>query len=210
MTIGILLMAAGKSRRFKAQTGMHKLLFTLPHQTKSMLTKSYQKLRRYYQPQNIIIVTNQVEPEIQALAATFESKQIIVQSDGLGSSIAQSVSTLLKDPESVIHNWKGLLILHADLPYISLETISLVDRYLRIDSPLTVRPTYQNKPGHPVGFRASLFSALSKLSGDNGARSILKEHPPHLLITEDLGILQDIDSVEDLDQSIDSLILKNR
>lgn len=203
-------MAAGKSRRFKAQTGMHKLLFTLPHQTRSMLTESYQKLRQHYHPQDIVVVTNQDEPEVQILAASFKSTQIIVKSDGLGSSIAQSVSTLLKDPKSVIQHWDGLLILHADLPYIAQETISLVHQYLHINSALTVRATYHNKRGHPVGFRSSLFSALSKLSGDNGAMSILKAHPPHLLMTEDPGILRDIDSVEDIDQSIGVLILKNR
>ena len=45
------------------------------------------------------------------------------------------------------------------------------------------------------------FITLSELSGDAGARGLLRRHPPATLVLDDPGILQDIDVPSDLPPS---------
>ncbi|MBO6702567.1 MAG: nucleotidyltransferase family protein [Pseudomonadales bacterium] len=61
-------------------------------------------------------------------------------------------------------------------------------------------PTYQNKPGHPVGFSSEYFEALCQLSGDKGAKSVISKHEDAVTEIEldDPGVLKDIDQKQDL------------
>ena len=52
--------------------------------------------------------------------------------------------------------------------------------------------------GHPVGFAAELYSELSALSGDAGARRLLARYPAHAVELDDPGVLVDIDTEADL------------
>lgn len=189
MTIGLLLMAAGHSQRFKnASGGIHKLLCPCDANNTVMLNMTYQKAREIFLPEHICIVTNQAEPQVHALASQLESPTLQIQSDGLGESIAQAVSENQK--------WDALLILHGDLPYIQSSTIQAV--YEAIQHHTIVRPSYHDQLGHPVGFQKSLYPQLMALQGDQGASQILKHHPITTLPIDDRGAIQDIDHPNDL------------
>jgi molybdenum cofactor cytidylyltransferase len=57
-----------------------------------------------------------------------------------------------------------------------------------------VRPSFQQQPGHPVGFTAILRKQLCTLRGDNGARELLRSHGQvYLLHLDKPSIVQDID-----------------
>jgi molybdenum cofactor cytidylyltransferase len=49
-----------------------------------------------------------------------------------------------------------------------------------------------------VGFSAELYSELSVLSGDAGARRLLARYPAHAVELDDPGVLVDIDTEADL------------
>lgn len=93
----------------------------------------------------------------------------------------------------------GYVIALADMPFIRSETIALVAQQIQNGASIVI-PTYLGQRGHPVGFSAVYTEELKALSGDEGARSIIKRHAEKVvtLACDDPGILKDIDTLEDL------------
>lgn len=189
MAIGLLLMAAGRSRRFKAAWhGVHKLLYRQDASAPCILEVTYQKVCEVLDPSQICVVVNDAEPDVRQLAEKLGSPILVVCSQGVGESIAQAVTAH--------QNWSGILILHADLPFIQKETIqSVVDA---LNHHAIVRPIYQNHPGHPVGFQQAFYPKLMTLQGDRGANTILTQQAVTLIHVQDRGVLHDIDEPSDL------------
>lgn len=113
-------------------------------------------------------------------------------SGGIGDSIALGVNAT-----STASGW---LILPADLPLIAPESLLRVAEGLSA-KPLVV-PWYQQHQGHPVAFSHCYFPALRALTGDSGAKSIVQRARARGEVLDlpltDAGIIQDIDTLEDL------------
>lgn len=107
---------------------------------------------------------------------------------GMGDSIACGVAAT---PQA-----QGWLILPADLPLIEARTLLAVAEALA-QHPVVV-PRYQGQSGHPVGFASSCRSALLKLTGDQGARSVVAQHTVCRLEVNDEGCVFDVDTVDAL------------
>ncbi|ELQ6150348.1 nucleotidyltransferase family protein [Cronobacter turicensis] len=112
--------------------------------------------------------------------------------DGMGDSIALGVKGT---PAAA-----GWLILPGDLPLITAASLRQVAKALN-EKPVVV-PHYQQRHGHPVGFRREYFDALAALSGDEGAKVIVRAARTRAevltLALNDAGIVQDIDVPADL------------
>lgn len=205
--IGVLLMAAGRSRRFKDETGEHKLSYSHSHYirktSQSLLARSYDQLCLVFPPEQIFIVTNNAEPNISKVAQNLQRHAITIDSDGLGVSIAKGLTQIATLYPEIWQRWFGVLIAHADMPFIQQTTFQQLEAYLLNpeNAHNTVRPCYHKSVGHPVGFRRKCFPALQQLTGDNGGKSILKKYPPKLINTHDIGTIWDIDQLHDLTQS---------
>lgn len=107
---------------------------------------------------------------------------------GIGHSLATGVRQLqCRFPQA-----GGCVIALADMPFIARATFMQVVQALR-QGHVTVAPAFNQRRGHPVGFASALFSALTHLNSDEGARSVLQQHPPHLIEVTDAGIERDID-----------------
>ncbi|NIY46347.1 nucleotidyltransferase family protein [Cedecea colo] len=111
---------------------------------------------------------------------------------GMGDSIAMGVRATA--------NASGWLILPADLPLISPASLQHVADTLR-EKPVVV-PYYRKRQGHPVGFRRECVHSLMALSGDMGAREIVRDSRPEGNVLDlslaDVGIVHDIDVLSDL------------
>lgn len=68
-------------------------------------------------------------------------------------------------------------------------------------------PCHQSGRGHPVGFASRWRDALSALTGDAGARSLLQAHADPLARIEvvDPGCLFDVDTPADLERLADQI-----
>ena len=108
---------------------------------------------------------------------------------GMGDSIAAAVRAT---PDAA-----GWLILPADLPLISPQTILAVARALE-NGAQAAYPLYQGQRGHPVGFAATSGSELQNLKGNRGAAGILSAQSAIELIVSDAGCAMDIDTLEQL------------
>ncbi len=117
---------------------------------------------------------------------------------GMGDSIAAAVR---QTPDAA-----GWLILPADLPLIQPATLLQVAQALQtapvvrpcIASADGVEDAAAEKFGHPVGFGAVCKHDLLNLSGNKGAAGIIIAYAAIKLIVNDVGIVTDIDTVDDL------------
>ena len=111
---------------------------------------------------------------------------------GMGDSIAAAVS---KTPNA--HGW---LILPADLPLVQPVTLLQVAQALQTND--VVLPCYvgdgAEQRGHPVGFGAVCRQDLLSLSGNKGAAGVIIAYAAIKLIVNDVGVVTDIDTVDDL------------
>lgn len=108
---------------------------------------------------------------------------------GMGASIAAGVA------ESA--GASGWLILPGDMPLV--RPASLLAVAAQLGQHAIVCAQHHGRRGHPVGFAAELFSELTQLSGDEGARRLLARYPVHGEELDDPGVLLDVDTPADLE-----------
>ncbi len=181
-----ILLAAGSAKRF----GAPKLLHPLPDGVSVGVTAANNLL------QVLPEVIGVVRPEDRALIDAFSSVGVTVvenphATQGMGTSLAAGVAA-----SSHADGW---LIALADMPWIQPETISALINELTNGASM-VAPAYKNKRGHPVGFSARWLKQLQALSGDRGARGLIRTYSDQLelVATDDAGVLKDIDHPQDL------------
>jgi len=114
--------------------------------------------------------------------------------EGMASAIVAGVSY---DPLAGAY-----LIWPGDMPEISLETARILvsnGRHGRI-----AVPTHENRRGHPVLFSGTFRDDLLRLTGDAGARAILRRHPEAVdeIPVSDPGIFVDIDTLTDHQEAL--------
>ena len=109
---------------------------------------------------------------------------------GMGHSLACAVRATREA--------RGWVIALADMPCLDSGTIRSLARQLAAGADIVV-PFHQGQRGHPVGFAARFGEELTQLTGDAGARSLLRDHAASIVRIEvdDPGVLQDIDTRED-------------
>jgi len=114
--------------------------------------------------------------------------------DGLSSSLRLGLSVAgTLEP--------GVLVLHADMPAVSAETIRAILEAAEEGARLAA-PVYRGQRGFPVFVARSLFEELeAALEGDAGARKLLERHADDLILVpvEDPGCILDVDRPEDLE-----------
>ena len=138
------------------------------------------------------------EPLLHLVLPQVARRDVLVlpdpQSDprlGMGYSIATGVRASM--------DAAGWLLLPADMPLVGTATILRVAQDLPRHT--VVYPMHQGRRGHPVGFRRPCEGALRALQGDEGARSVLRQWPAHLLDVDDEGAVWDVDTPERLEQA---------
>ena len=111
--------------------------------------------------------------------------------DGMGQSLAWAIrGTPLA---------KAWVVALADMPWIENTTTRRIVDALRSDAGL-VAPLQKGARGHPVGFSRRYFGELVALTGDEGAREVLRRHAQELRLieTDDAGVSRDVDTPADL------------
>lgn len=89
--------------------------------------------------------------------------------EGMGSSIA--VGTLNLDTSDI----DGILVCLGDLPRLTAKSIKrILEAYEQLNGDRIVVPTYAGRRGHPVVFPVRFKKELGRLSGDVGARELMR------------------------------------
>ena len=119
-------------------------------------------------------------------APSVATRDLVVLDDaraqrGLGHAIAAGVAAHAAAP--------GWLLLPGDMPQVMPESIFAVGRALAGHPAAYAQ--HHGRPGHPLGFAAELYSELTSLDGDVGARRLLARYPAAAVEVQDPGVLRD-------------------
>jgi molybdenum cofactor cytidylyltransferase len=189
---GALLLAAGVSRRFGADKRNHRLSSgeTLLQATTARYVHCFEQ---------VVVVLRAEDAAVErALTARFDPEAVrtVNAADsrlGMGHSLAAGIKT--------ITDWAYAFIALADMPFVQTATLELLKQTMEGAAGDTiVQPTLHGKAGHPVGFGRDQFQALTTLTGDSGARSVVSAQGGHVVAVPvtDPGVLRDIDQLRDL------------
>jgi molybdenum cofactor cytidylyltransferase len=187
MNVGVLVMAAGSSSRYRERDGQHKLLVRHPVCGNLPLLANTLQLATAACNKRVNVILRPEDLPLIEMAHRYRCGVTLLQSRCLGDSIAAGVAA---QPD-----WAGWLVMLADMPWLQLSTVRRVCQALNFAD--IVRPLWQQRPGHPVGFSADVREALLDLKGKPGARCILEGAPPLLLQVNDPGCVRDVDVPDD-------------
>ncbi|MFT7139395.1 MAG: molybdenum cofactor cytidylyltransferase [Candidatus Azotimanducaceae bacterium] len=192
--IGAIILAAGSSRRF----GDDKRRSTLPS-GQILLEESIRKTASVIDEVMVVLRFGDKDfaKELEQRIDSDDIKYYCApdSAKGMGHSLANSI-TKVKD-------WDAALVFLGDMPFVQAETVeSLLAEYefrKKDRSPIVI-PVRHGKRGHPVLFANKYFDEISAIEGDNGAKTVIDAHPNQVfkVEVEDLGVIRDIDTPEDL------------
>jgi molybdenum cofactor cytidylyltransferase len=151
---------------------------------------------------SVTVVTGadgKVEAAARAFAARVDaaSRLHIVHcaghAEGMGATLRAGIAALPADAA-------GAFVFLGDMPLVPPAVLPALAAAVAAGAPAAA-PTFRGQRGHPVLFSAVLFRQLRALTGDQGAREVLKALGADLALVEAPGdgVLTDIDHPRDLD-----------
>lgn len=186
-TIAVLVLAAGRSRRF----GSDKRLAELPGRG-TLLTATLATLRPHFGDIRVVIGSDDDAAALGIPADVVTLANPDAQR-GMGASLAAGMRSLSHTSQA-----RAVAVMLGDMPWIRDATFVAVAQ--QAGEGLIVRPTFQGEGGHPVLFGRQFWPALCRLDGDAGARHLLLDNPAACLeiATADPGVLKDVDEPDAL------------
>ncbi|MEM6465406.1 MAG: molybdopterin-binding/glycosyltransferase family 2 protein [Pseudomonadota bacterium] len=164
--VSVLLLAAGQSRRMKGEDKLTKQVDGQPlvrRQTQRALASL---------AQDVLVVLPPDRPERDQSVADLPARKVtaLCAREGMAASLNAGLAEVAEGTDAV-------LILLGDMPDVDTALIDrLIQGYRPGEQADILRPvTPAGKPGHPVLFGKRFFDALSELTGDQGARELVRQ-----------------------------------
>jgi molybdenum cofactor cytidylyltransferase len=183
--IAALVLAAGLSRRM----GRQKLLLDV--EGKPVLRWSVEGVLGHVD--DTLVVTGPDDATIRAALQELPVRFAVNPrpEDGQGSSIAAGVAALAPGTRAVI-------VTLGDQPRLPPDVVpALLDTFHRSGKPI-VAPVYRGTQGTPVVFAAEVFGELARLTGDAGAKRVVRRDASRVaLVPFDVVMPCDVDTPED-------------
>ena len=174
----VVVLAAGQGRRFVQSGG------------------SGSKLQALLQGRTVL---EHVLAAVRASGLRWHVVDAMPAGSGMADSIAAGVRAT-----SQAGAW---LVLPGDLPLMQASTLVTLAQVLHAARPRGIRcvvPHYGGQRGHPVVFDALCYPALSQLSGEQGAASVVQALRALQQVQDapvpDAGVVSDVDTLEDLER----------
>ncbi|KAA3662271.1 MAG: nucleotidyltransferase family protein [Calditrichaeota bacterium] len=194
LNISCVLLAAGSSKRFGAS---NKLLAKTGSVT--VIAKTCRLLQQFSFQEFVIVLGYEHEKLRAQLSPDAHTIVNHHYYKGLASSLRCGITSLSKSCD-------GILIHLADIPFVKRNTIqTLLDNFQLEQGAKICLPVYNNKQGHPVIFPVYFKNELTTLSGDTGARDLIRTYSEKVMKIEvtDKNITIDIDRKSDLNQKME-------
>ena len=182
--VAAIVLAAGESRRWGADNKLLSSVDGMP-----MVVRTVQAaLAATARP--VIVVTGHDAANVKRSLSGFGVTCVHADdfADGMSASLRRGVAALPK-------NCEGALICLGDMPWVSFETLDRLVAAFRTAPSAAVVPVYKGRRGNPVLLGPTLFPEIARLSGDRGARDLLKAHAGAVreIQVEDPAVLRDRD-----------------
>lgn len=193
MKTGIIILASGNSSRLGQPKQL--LRFNGVSLLKHTLTEA---LAADLYPCIVVIgaYCDLIRPEIEAM-----SVQIIENTNwqtGMASGITTGLSAMLNKDKAL----ENLIIAVCDQPFINQQVFKNLHKTQSSTGKGMVASQYQTILGTPVLFNRKYFEELEQLTGEEGAKKILKAH------ADDLASIPFIKGEIDIDTAADYLNLQ--
>ena len=181
--IAILLLAAGASSRMKGRDKLMEPVLGMP-----LLSLICRRAAQTGLPCYVTVPTLD-HPRVSA-TGTARVVAVPDASEGMSASIRAGVRALEENIEAV-------MILPCDMPELQTEDFStLANRFRGAASPVLRATSSEGTPGHPVLFPRRCFAELSQITGDQGARILLRDQEVELIALPGQRALTDLDTPE--------------
>ncbi|MEH6551661.1 MAG: nucleotidyltransferase family protein [Pseudomonadales bacterium] len=194
MTCGVLLLAAGVSRRFGSDKRNSLLIDdkTLLDLTLSRIDKSGLPLLVCLRASDLTLREKLNKLGVSCCSAPS-------QPSGMGDTIAAGISSVIDQ------DWNSTLVSLADMPAVTAETYRLLAQSSATNKILV--PVFHGQRGNPVCFGSNFYLELSELAGEVGARKLVQQYADcvYEIECDDSGILLDVDDVSSLQKMRDYL-----
>nr|CBT17223.1 GT-2-like glycosyltransferase [Acidianus ambivalens] len=178
MKIGAVILAAGESKRF----GKNKLLEKI--NGKSIIENVLENV----DIERVIVVGKYAEELLPYL-----KNEIVIYNPKWKEGISSSIKLGLR----FFQNYDGVLIVLGDMPFVKREDIHKIINAFNPDCNAVI-PTYKGNWGNPVLLSRKIFDKVMTITGDEGAKKILKSTENLCFVECDYGVIIDIDTVNDL------------
>ncbi|QJQ94678.1 MULTISPECIES: NTP transferase domain-containing protein [Halomonadaceae] len=189
-----VIMAAGRSRRFgTADKRMARLPDGRPMlaAVQTLAAEAFDEVR--------VVLRDDDEVASLSLPTSIGVIRVAMQCDmqeGLGNSLSAAFTALERDAS--LDDCVAAAVMLADMPALRSETLQALKAMAARGGIL--RPSHEGASGHPVIFGRRFWQALAGLGGDEGGRSVIRDHCSACreLAVDDAGIHFDIDTQEGL------------
>jgi molybdenum cofactor cytidylyltransferase len=192
MNIGIIILAAGASQRM----GRPKQTLVLEEGV-SLLRKTVDTaLATSLRPVIVVVGANKAEvvPELKGLPVTIVDNAF--WKEGMSTSVRVGLAGLFMTQPKL----DGVLMLVCDQPYLTAALLEEMVHTYQESGKKAVACRYQKQWGVPVLVGRDLLAELTHLTGDQGAKPLLKKHMKEVAFVDfDQGIV-DIDTPEDVEK----------
>ena len=187
--ITAILLAAGQSKRLFNQNKLTKNYKGKPlinHAVQSIIKSKIEKL--------IIVLGFEYLKVNKKINKNKKIKFTINHNYTRG--IASSIKCGLK---KISNKSDGFIIVQADMPEIGKNILNKLYKEIKTNKKEIFVPRKNNKIGNPIGFKLSMINQLKKISGNRGAKFIIKRNKSKIkyIRTKSLGIFRDIDLNKD-------------
>lgn len=187
----VLLLAAGASRRMAGRDKLLEVVDGIPlitRQAKAAIAVA----------DKVLVTIAPDRPDRLKALEPIQDQLVVVPvpdaSSGMSASFRAASKSELSGP---------VMVLPCDMPELTIEHLRKVWQAYEINKERIVRgATMEGSPGHPVIFPPDLIPEFAKLTGDEGARSILKKNQPRIVKTPLPGeaAITDLDTPEAWDR----------
>jgi molybdenum cofactor cytidylyltransferase len=183
--LAAVILAAGESRRM----GTPKAL--LDYQGKTFV-EHLAEVTRHPRVGALRVVLGAKAEEIRARLGSADPGAFVMNRDwqsGQLSSIHAAIRSLPADAT------EGVMLCPVDHPIISSEVVAQIISAFDASGKAISVPIFHGKRGHPVIFRANLYSELLAASPDIGARQVLWAHADDVVEvpTQEEGVILNLD-----------------
>jgi len=187
MRVAAILLAAGASTRF----GGEKLL--APWRGRPLYRHALEALAGSPAVASVAVV---IRPGFPTSPAPPRCRWVVNpdHAEGMSTSLRAGILAAPADADAY-------LIALADMPAVTPTLIESLVAFHRAAGSSITAPVCRGRRGHPVLIAAAWREALLGITGDVGARELLRAHPEAVaeFATDDAGVLFDVDEPKDFE-----------
>ena len=181
-----LVLAAGAGRRFGAPKQLAELRGRplLEHVVAAMAAAPLDR---------VVVVLGAGADDVLARVDMHGAEPVVC--DGWQEGMAASLRTGIQ----AVADAAAVVVILGDQPLVSAAAVARVIEARGGDFD-AVRASYGGVPGHPVLLERALFAGVRQLTGDEGARSLLRGARVREVACDGLGSPVDVDTVQQLEE----------